>query len=116
MFLIMIFIILLTISIILFLINSSISKKTFLNLNKLTPFECGFDPLSKPRLPFSLQFYLISIIFLIFDVEFTLIIPMLTFYNFKNYLIMILTGFIFMNILLFGLFIEWKEGTFCWTK
>jgi NADH-ubiquinone oxidoreductase chain 3 len=63
-------------SILLIFINSLISKKIIQEREKPSPFECGFDPRSSARLPFSLRFYLIAVIFLIFDVEITLIMPL----------------------------------------
>ena len=48
----------------------------------LNSFECGFDNISILRLPFSIQFYLIRIIFLIFDVQISLIFPIIK--NFIN--------------------------------
>lgn len=56
-------------------INFILSKKNYNCRNKVSSFECGFDPLSCIKLPFSIQFYLIRIIFLIFDVEISLILP-----------------------------------------
>ncbi|UAT98641.1 NADH dehydrogenase subunit 3 (mitochondrion) [Muscidifurax raptorellus] len=96
-------------------INLLISKKMNKNREKNSPFECGFDPMSNNRLPFSLSFYLISIIFLIFDVEIALILPMTFFTKFYTYYYYI-NIILIIIILLMGLFIEWKEGALKWIK
>nr|YP_009130786.1 NADH dehydrogenase subunit 3 [Ibalia leucospoides]AIK21703.1 NADH dehydrogenase subunit 3 [Ibalia leucospoides] len=101
------------ISMLLMIINFNLSKKKIKMREKLTSFECGFDNISNLRLPFSIQFYLISIIFLIFDIEITLIFPMIKNLN-MNF---IMKKYIFlwiMIILLIGIYYEWKEGSLKW--
>jgi len=49
--------------------------KLIIDYESLSPYECGFDPNSLTRVTFSYRFFLISILFLIFDVEIALILP-----------------------------------------
>nr|AZH80812.1 NADH dehydrogenase subunit 3 [Caridina sp. 1 Solomon] len=95
-------------------ISSILAKKTILDREKSSPFECGFDPKSSARLPFSLRFFLIALIFLIFDVEITLILPLASIMSFTNIKSWIFTGVFFLIILLLGLYHEWNQGALEW--
>nr|AML26561.1 NADH dehydrogenase subunit 3 [Staphylinidae sp. BMNH 1274698] len=102
------------ISILVMLIASLISKKTFMDREKSSPFECGFDPKSSARMPFSIQFFLIAIIFLIFDVEITLLIPFIMLMKISNLMIYFWSLTFFLLILLLGLYHEWNQGALNW--
>nr|AKS04127.1 NADH dehydrogenase subunit 1 [Parasagitta setosa] len=88
-----------------FLVGSILSLKTLSDKEKMSPFECGFEPYGVSRLPFCMKFFLVSIIFLVFDVEVTLILPMI----FSSYQVMT-----FLIILIMGLFYEWMFGGLHW--
>ena len=51
------------------------AKSTEDEFNKLTPFECGFEAFNSARIPFSMKFYIVVIVFLIFDVEIAVLLP-----------------------------------------
>nr|QLY90012.1 NADH dehydrogenase subunit 3 [Spelobia clunipes] len=108
--------IIMAISMIVMLLASILSKKALADREKSSPFECGFDPKSSSRLPFSLRFFLITIIFLIFDVEIALILPMILIINFSNIMVWTLTSVIFILILLLGLYHEWNQGMLNWSN
>jgi NADH-ubiquinone oxidoreductase chain 3 len=91
-----------SISLILIFINSFIGKKVYTDREKPSPFECGFDPKRSARLPFSIRFYLIALIFLIFDVEITLILPIPSLNLFINTLYLTFIFIIFLLILIIG--------------
>nr|YP_010954673.1 NADH dehydrogenase subunit 3 [Dorcus curvidens]WMW30058.1 NADH dehydrogenase subunit 3 [Dorcus curvidens] len=102
------------ISSVMMMISSILSKKTFIDREKSSPFECGFDPKSSPRLPFSLQFFLIAVIFLIFDVEIALLIPLVSILKISKIHLFWSMAFFFISILLIGLYHEWNQGALEW--
>nr|QVL28794.1 NADH dehydrogenase subunit 3 [Mesembrius niger] len=108
--------IIIMLSIIVMMLATILSKKSFSDREKSSPFECGFDPMSSSRLPFSLKFFLITIIFLIFDVEIALILPMILILNYSNLLVWTTTSLIFILILLLGLYHEWNQGMLNWSN
>nr|YP_009093772.1 NADH dehydrogenase subunit 3 [Ulomoides dermestoides]AIS67604.1 NADH dehydrogenase subunit 3 [Ulomoides dermestoides] len=108
--------IILMISLILIFVLNITSKKTIMDREKSSPFECGFDPKSSSRLPFSLHFFLIAIIFLIFDVEITLLLPLIISVKFNNLISYSVLTLFFIFVLILGLFHEWKQGALNWTN
>nr|YP_010287591.1 NADH dehydrogenase subunit 3 [Syllepte taiwanalis]UKT61922.1 NADH dehydrogenase subunit 3 [Syllepte taiwanalis]WEV93876.1 NADH dehydrogenase subunit 3 [Syllepte taiwanalis] len=109
-------IIIMIISNIMMFISIILSKKSFHDREKCSPFECGFDPKSFARIPFSLHFFLITVIFLIFDVEIALIFPIINLFKLTNLIIWSKISFFFIMILLLGLFHEWNQNMLNWTN
>nr|QFK69054.1 NADH dehydrogenase subunit 3 [Phymatostetha signifera] len=93
-----------------------ISKKTFMDREKASPFECGFDPLSSSRTPFSLHFYLMAVIFLIFDVEIVLILPITIIMKYSIITEWMMSSSMFIIILTLGLLHEWYQDMLEWTS
>nr|ASY98164.1 NADH dehydrogenase subunit 3 [Deroplatys desiccata] len=110
------FTIILLIALFVMMLTNLMSKKKIEDREKNSPFECGFDPMGSSRLPFSLRFFLIGVMFLIFDVEIALILPMSIIMYKSNMLIWIITSAIFLLILLIGLIHEWNQGSLEWAN
>lgn len=104
----------LLLSLVLIVLNSTISKKNVQEREKPSAFECGFEPKRSARLPFSLRFYLIAVIFLIFDVEITLLIPLPIILSSSNLIILSTISLIFIIVLIIGLYHEWNQGALNW--
>ena len=82
-----------------------LTYKRLVDKEKASPFECGFDPNNISRLPFCIKFFIIVIIFLVFDIEVVLILPLL----FSR-----LAVFSFLTILTIGTIYEWGYGGLNW--
>nr|YP_001256919.1 NADH dehydrogenase subunit 3 [Reticulitermes virginicus]ABN10476.1 NADH dehydrogenase subunit 3 [Reticulitermes virginicus]ABN10489.1 NADH dehydrogenase subunit 3 [Reticulitermes virginicus]WHM51751.1 NADH dehydrogenase subunit 3 [Reticulitermes virginicus] len=93
-----------------------ISKKIHEEREKSSPFECGFDPKNSARLPFSSRFFLIAVIFMIFDVEIALLLPMPITMATSNMKSWMLISSMFLLILILGLYHEWNQGSLEWSN
>ncbi|YP_009468934.1 NADH dehydrogenase subunit 3 (mitochondrion) [Peromyscus leucopus] len=83
---------------------------------KANPYECGFDPMSSARLPFSMKFFLVAITFLLFDLEIALLLPLPWAIQMYNTNTMMLTAFILVSVLALGLAYEWMQKGLEWTE
>nr|ASW34688.1 NADH dehydrogenase subunit 3 [Quedenfeldtia moerens] len=83
---------------------------------KLSPYECGFDPLGSARLPFSLRFFLIAILFLLFDLEIALLLPAPWALNSPTPHTALFWATILLSLLALGLVYEWYQGGLEWAE
>lgn len=81
---------------------------------KNSSFECGFDPLRTIRSPFSTRFFVLVVLFLIFDIEVSLLFPLLSILTNFSTFNLIFIFIMFILILLVGLFYEWYNGALDW--
>ncbi|YP_009054304.1 NADH dehydrogenase subunit 3 (mitochondrion) [Mya arenaria] len=97
-----------------------VGKTSRVSEGKKVAFECGFDKMSGARVPFSLQFYHLGLLFLIFDLELVLFMPLVVGMSISlssgEGISMLFFGVGFIFILLLGLSHEYREGTLSWKK
>lgn len=82
---------------------------------KLTTYECGENPEGSPWIKFNIRFYVVALIFLIFDVEVVLLIPWALGYKAFG-LTGFLVGLVFLVLLGLGMAYEWRKGDLEWEK
>lgn len=80
---------------------------------KNAPYECGFDAFSDARMPFDVRFYLVAILFIIFDLETAFLIPWAVVFRKLGWPGLMVMG-IFLGMLLVGFIYEWKKGALEW--
>ena len=80
---------------------------------KLSAYECGFEPFSDSRIEFDIRFYLVAILFIIFDLEIAFLFPWAV--SLGNIGTIGFTSMmIFLSILTVGFIYEWKKGALDW--
>jgi NADH:ubiquinone oxidoreductase subunit 3 (subunit A) len=106
------FIIILLIGLSLFLLSYAATLK-YHDIEKLSPYECGFDPFQDARSTFDVQFYLVAILFIVFDLEVVYLFPWAVILGTLD-----LSGFFIMYIFLFlltiGFFYELEKSALDW--
>nr|YP_009685862.1 NADH dehydrogenase subunit 3 [Aphyosemion gabunense]QDV92590.1 NADH dehydrogenase subunit 3 [Aphyosemion gabunense] len=83
---------------------------------KTSPYECGFDPLGSARLPFSMRFFLVAILFLLFDLEIALLLPLPWGDHLPNPLLSFTWASLVLILLTLGLVYEWLQGGLEWAE
>nr|YP_009745802.1 NADH dehydrogenase subunit 3 [Calidris tenuirostris]QHB76124.1 NADH dehydrogenase subunit 3 [Calidris tenuirostris]QIH46799.1 NADH dehydrogenase subunit 3 [Calidris tenuirostris]UEE83494.1 NADH dehydrogenase subunit 3 [Calidris tenuirostris] len=83
---------------------------------KLSPYECGFDPLGSARLPFSIRFFLVAILFLLFDLEIALLLPLPWATQLPSPTMTLTWASAIIVLLTLGLVYEWAQGGLEWAE
>ena len=94
------------------ILNFILSPKTP-DPEKLSPYECGFEPFNDSRIEFDVRFYLVAILFIIFDLEIAFLFPWAISLG-KIGLFGFISMMIFLFILTVGFIYEWKKGALDW--
>ena len=81
---------------------------------KISSYECGFNPFSDSRIKFEIRFYLIGILFIIFDLEITFLFPWLMIVMEKLTFLNSISMFMFILLLLIGFIYEILKGALDW--
>ncbi|MGB9333322.1 MAG: NADH-quinone oxidoreductase subunit A [Steroidobacteraceae bacterium] len=80
---------------------------------KLTPYECGFDAFEDTRTKFDVRYYLVAILFIVFDLEIAFLFPWAVALDKIGHFGLIAMG-IFLAIVVVGFVYEWKKGALEW--
>ncbi|MCY4156276.1 MAG: NADH-quinone oxidoreductase subunit A [Gammaproteobacteria bacterium] len=80
---------------------------------KLEPYECGFDPFEDSRMRFDVRYYLVAILFIIFDLEIAFLFPWAVALDSIGVQGLVAMG-IFLLVLVVGFIYEWRKGALEW--
>ena len=80
---------------------------------KNSPYECGFEAFEDARMKFDVRYYLVAILFILFDLEIAFLVPWAVVIN-EIGLFGFLSMMLFLGILTIGFFYEWRKGALDW--
>ena len=80
---------------------------------KLSPYECGFEAFEDARMKFDVRYYLVAILFILFDLEIAFLFPWAIVLK-EIGMFGFVSMMIFLSILVFGFIYEWKKGALEW--
>jgi NADH-quinone oxidoreductase subunit A len=80
---------------------------------KLSPYECGFEAFEDSRMKFDVRYYLVAILFIVFDLEIAFLFPWAVALNRIGLFGLVAMG-VFLGILVVGFVYEWKKGALEW--
>lgn len=83
------------------------------NVEKLSPYECGFEAFEDARMKFDVRFYLVAILFIVFDLELAFLIPWAVVWR-EVGMVGIAAVSVFLFLLVVGFAYEWKKGALEW--
>ena len=83
------------------------------DVDKNSPYECGFEAFDDSRMKFDIRYYLVAILFIIFDLEIAFLFPWAVVIH-KIGFIGLISMAIFLLILIVGFIYEWKKGALEW--
>nr|BAD02186.1 NADH dehydrogenase subunits 3 [Saccopharynx lavenbergi] len=83
---------------------------------KLSPYECGFDPMGSARLPFSIHFFVVAILFLLFDLEIALLLPLPWMAELPDTLNSFFWATLIVILVTLGFAYEWVKGGLEWAE
>lgn len=83
------------------------------NLAKDSAYECGFPAFTDSRLPFDVRYYMVAILFIIFDLETAFLVPWAVVFRDIGWFGMVAMG-IFLGLLTVGFIYEWMKGALEW--
>jgi NADH-quinone oxidoreductase subunit A len=93
-------------------VASSYLAPSIFSLEKTLSYECGFEPFEDARSRFDVRFYLVALLFIIFDLEVAFLFPVVGQDLSSTGLIFC---FVFLTLLTFGFVYEWKQGALQWS-
>src|ERR1043165_5422704 len=92
---------------------SRLGQRRGYDRDKLLPYECGVDPIGDARERFSVRFYIVAMLFLVFDVETIFLFPWAIIYD-KLAVFGLVEMLVFIGILVVGYYYAWRKGALEW--